>query len=103
MPNTLNFLEFASGASGIFVAFASAPTTADNAIIRVESGTIRWSETSGSWLSATAGVGLLLSTADQPFRVGAGVALSAFGFRAVGGAGSIQVAYYSYKGIGAYI
>ena len=103
MPDSKQFLEVASGASGILRTLASAPTTADNAIIRVESGTVRWSETTGSWLSATAGVGLLLSGADQPFRIGAGVPLSAFAFVPVGGAAQIQVAYYGYHGLGQYL
>ena len=99
MADSRQFIEVASGASGILRPLASAPTAADNAIIRVETGTVRWSETSGSWLNGS--VGLLLSAADPPFRIGAGVPLSAFGFVPVGGGAALQVSYYSYHGIGA--
>lgn len=95
------FLEIASGASGILRTLASAPTLADNAIVRVETGTVRWSETSGSWLNAS--IGFPLAAVDQPFRIGNGVPLSAFAFVPVGGAAAIQVSYYSYHGIGAYL
>ena len=101
MPNTTSFLEVNAPASGVLTALASAPTTADNAIVRVDSGTVRWSESNGSWVNAS--VGLLLSSADQPFRIGAGVPLSAFRFIPLGGAATLQVAYYTYKGIGQYI
>lgn len=101
MADSRQFIEVASGASGILRALASAPTTADNAIVRVETGTVRWSETTGSWLNAS--VGLLLSAVDQPFRIGAGVPLNGFAFVPVGGAAAMQIVYYSYHGIGQYL
>lgn len=106
MADSRQFLEVASGASGILTKLASIPSGADNAIVRMDVGTARWSESTGSWLSATAGasgVGLLLSNADQPFRIGNGVPLTAFAFVPVGGAAAIQVSYYSYHGIGQYL
>ena len=92
------FLEVASGASGILTKLASIPSGADNAIVRVDAGTVRWSETTGSWLNAS--LGLIHSSADPPFRVGAGVPLTAFAHVPLGGAAAMQVAYYSYHGIG---
>lgn len=41
MAQPLQFLEVASGASGILRTLASTPTNADNAIIRADSGTYR--------------------------------------------------------------
>lgn len=101
MPDTRQFIEIASGASGILTALASIPSGADNAIIRVDVGTVRWSETTGSWL--TASTGLILGAVDGAFRIGAGAPLSAFRFYPMGGAAAVQVAYYTYKGIGQYL
>jgi len=92
------FIEVASGASGIVRSLASAPTNADNAIIRCQTGTVRWAESAGSWINGS--VGLLLSAADPPFRVGVGVPLSSFCFVPVGGTADLQVSYYTYSGGG---
>jgi len=101
MADSRQFLELASVASGIFRALASTPSGADNAIVRCDTGTVRWSETTGSWLNAS--IGLLLSAADPPFRIGGGVPLSAFAFVPIGGGGAIQVSYYSYRGLGQFL
>lgn len=69
---------------------ASIPPGADTAIIRVEGATCRWSETNGSFLTAT--TGLTLAPADPPFLI---TNLSAFRITALGSGGLIQVAYYS--------
>lgn len=103
MADSRFFLEVNAPASGVVAALASIPSGADNAIIRMDSGTARWSESNGSWLSATAGVGLLFSAADPPFRIGNGVPLSAFRFAPVGGGATLQISYYSYHGIGQYL
>lgn len=98
MARALNFIETASGASGVVIGLASIPSGADNAVIRFEAGTARWSETSGSWLSATAvpsGRGLVISGADPPFRIDG---LSTFRFIPVGGAAAVNVLYYGYEG-----
>lgn len=68
---------------------ASIPVLADNAIIRVEGATCRWSETTGSMLSAS--TGLLVSPADAPFRISN---LAAFRITALGNGGVLQAAYY---------
>lgn len=101
MADSKQFIEIASGASGVVRSLASVPAGADNAIIRVETGTVRWAETSGSWVNGS--VGILLGGADQPFRIGNGVPLSGFCFVPVGGAAAIQVSYYGYHGIGQYL
>lgn len=87
-------IMLASGAAATMVSFATAvpsgiPAGADNAIIRCDVGTARWSETGGSWL--TASTGLLISSADGPFRIGN---LAAFAFVPVGGAAAIQALPY---------
>lgn len=97
MPNTRNFIELASAASGVLTGFASIPSGADNAIIRFDTGTARWSETGGSWLTASSG--LLISGADPPFRVNG---LTSFRFYPMGGGAAVSVLYYTYAGIGAY-
>lgn len=84
----------ASGAAATIVSFATAipsgiPPGADNAIIRFDTGTARWSETGGSWL--TASTGLIVSAADAPFRIGN---LAAFAFVPVGGAAAAQALPY---------
>lgn len=101
MADSRQFLELASGASGVLTKLASIPSGADNAIIRCDSGTVRWSETAGSWLNAS--IGLLLSSADPPFRIGGTVPLSSFAFSPLGGGAAVQVSYYTYKGIGQYL
>ena len=101
MADSRQFLELASGASGILTKLASIPSGADNAIVRVDAGTVRWSETTGSWLNAS--IGPLFSAVDQAFRIGNGVPLTAFAMVPVGGAGAVQVSYYSYHGIGQYL
>lgn len=101
MADNRQFIEAASGASGVLRALASIPSGADNALIRVDSGTVRWSETTGSWLNASQG--LLLSAADAAFRIGEGVPLSSFAFVPMGGGAAIQVSYYSYRGFGQYL
>lgn len=101
MADSRQFLELASAASGILTGLASTPTLADNAILRVDTGTVRWSETTGSYLNAS--IGLLLSGADPPFRVGGQVPLSAFKFVPLGGGAAIQLSYYSYRGIGQFL
>lgn len=101
MAEPRNFCEFASGASGIVVAFASVPSGADNAIVRMDSGTARWSESGGSYL--TASTGLLVSAVDPPFRVGGPHGLTSFRMYPMGGAAAIQAVYYSYRGIGQYL
>lgn len=101
MADSRQFIEIASGASGVVRSLASVPSGADNAILRVETGTVRWAETSGSWINAS--VGILLSAPDQPFRIGVGVPLSAFSFVPVGGGAALQVSYYSYHGVGQYL
>jgi hypothetical protein len=101
MAQTRNFLEVASVAAAQAPRFlASIPSGADNAIIRADVGTYRWSESNGSWLNAS--IGILMSAADPPFRVGGPPGLAAFSFVAVGGAAAINVAYYTYTGIGLY-
>jgi hypothetical protein len=89
----LQFCEYASGASGVLTGFASIPSGADNAIIRMESGTARWSETTGSYL--TASTGLLISAADPPFRI---ELPSRFRIYPMAGAAAIQTLYYGYEG-----
>lgn len=101
MADSRNFLELASAASGVVTKLASIPSGADNFILKGDTGTYRWSETTGSWLSAS--VGLIMSAADPPVRLGAGVPLTAFAFVPVGGGAAVQVAYYSYHGIGQYL
>lgn len=81
-----------TGAAGAATSagLASIPAGADNAILRIEGGaTCRWSETGGSWLSAS--TGLLLSGADAPFRISN---LAAFRICALGTGGIGQIAYY---------
>src|SRR6266566_3137157 len=85
--------ELASGASGVLTGFASIPSGADNAIVRVDSGTVRWSETTGSWLNAS--IGLLLSAVDPPFRIGGQIPLAAFRIVPLGGGAALQAAYYT--------
>src|SRR3954465_2900574 len=101
MAYSKQFIEMASGASGILTGFASIPSGADNAIIRFDTGTARWSESTGSSLSAS--LGLLISAADPPFRVGGPVGLAAFKFVPMGGAAAVQAVYYTYQGIGQYL
>lgn len=101
MADSRQFLECASGASGVLTKLASIPSGADNFVLKGDSGTYRWSETSGSWLNAS--IGLIMSAADPPVRLGAGVPLTAFAFVPVGGGAAVQVAYYSYHGVGALI
>jgi len=101
VADSRQFIEYASSAAAAVAKLASIPSGADNAIIRADSGTMRWSETTGSWLNAS--IGPLLSSADPPFRIGVGVPLSAFAFCPVGGAGAIMVSYYSYRGIGNFL
>ena len=101
MAQSRQFLELASAASGILTGFASIPSGADNAIVRVDVGTVRWSETTGSWL--TASTGLLLSAVDPPFRIGGPVGLAAFRMYPMGGGAALQAAYYTYGGIGQYL
>jgi hypothetical protein len=89
----------ASAASGSLGSLASAlpaglPAGADNAIIRFDVGTARWSETGGSGL--TASTGLLVSSADAPFRISN---LALFAFVPVGGAAAMQaLPYRGYAG-----
>jgi hypothetical protein len=101
MAESRQFIEYASGAAANLTALASIPSGADNAILRVDSGTVRWAETTGSWVNAS--IGLLLSGADPPFRIGGNVPLTAFRFVPVGGAGAVQVSYYTYRGIGQFL
>jgi len=101
MADSRQFLEIASGASGILTKLASIPSGADNFVIRGDTGTYRWSETTGSWLNAS--IGPIMSAADPPMRLGAGVPLTAFAFVPIGGAAAVQVSYYSYHGIGQYL
>jgi hypothetical protein len=101
VANSRQFLEVASGAANNLTALASIPSGADNAIIRADVGTYRWSETSGSWVNAS--IGIVMSAADPPFRIGGPVGLAAFRFVPVGGAAAINVAYYTYSGIGNYL
>lgn len=68
---------------------ASIPPGADNAILRIEGASCRWSETGGSML--TASTGLLINGGDAPFRI---ANLSAFRICALGSGGIGQVAYY---------
>lgn len=100
MARPAQFLEMASGAANALVGLASVPSGADNAIIRCDAGTVRWSETNGSWL--TASIGPLLSSVDSAFRIDGGGApsggLARFKFVPVGGAGAVQVSYYYYEG-----
>jgi hypothetical protein len=91
VARALNYIETASAASGVLTGFASTPSGADNAIIRVDAGTVRWSH-SASFFSASAG--LLLSAADPPFRIDE---LSKFKFIPMGGAAAIQALYYAYE------
>src|SRR5882724_8314699 len=100
MAQSRQFLEVASGAAANLTALASIPSGADNAIIRADSGTYRWSETNGSWINAS--IGILMSAADPPFRVGGPVGLAAFRFVPVRGAAAIRAAYDTYTGIGLY-
>lgn len=93
MARPLQFLELASGASGVLRSLASIPSGADNAVIKFDSGTARWSETSGSWL--TASTGLLMSQADPPLRI---ESLTKFQFYPMGGAAAVSVLYYGYEG-----
>jgi hypothetical protein len=89
----------ASGAAATIVSLATAlpsgiPQGADNAIIRFDVGTARWSETGGSWL--TASTGLIVSAADAPFRISN---LALFAFVPVGGAAAMQaLPYRGYAG-----
>lgn len=62
----------------------------DAAIIRVEGATCRWSETNGSFL--TASTGILVSPADAPFMI---MNLSAFRITGTANGGVLQAAYYS--------
>jgi hypothetical protein len=101
MPDSKQFLELASGPSGIVAALASIPPGADNAIIRIEAGTVRWAETGATWINAS--MGLLLGPADPPFRIGAGVPLSLFRYVPLGGGAALQISYYSYHGLGQYL
>jgi hypothetical protein len=86
----------ASAASGILTSLATAAPSgflgasgADNAIIRFDSGTARWSETFGSYLNASQGI--LISAADPPIRVSN---LAAFAFVPVGGGAVLQALPY---------
>jgi hypothetical protein len=92
VARALNFIETASAASGVLTGFASTPSGADNAIIRVDTGTARWSQ-SASFFSASAG--LLISAADPPFRIDE---LSKFKFIPMGGGAAFQALYYAYEG-----
>jgi hypothetical protein len=89
MATPKQFIIVASGASGVLSTLASVPVGADNAIIRFDVGTARWSETAGSWLNAS--TGLLISAADAPFRIGN---LAAFAFIPVGGGAAMQALPY---------
>lgn len=87
-------IMLASGASGIVTFLASSapsgiPVGADNAVIRMDVGTARWSETTGSFL--TASTGLIMSAADAPFRIGNP---AAFAFVPLGGAAALQALPY---------
>lgn len=93
MAKPLNFIETASGASGVVVGFASIPSGADNAVIRLDSGTARWSETASTMLTASSG--LILSAADPPFRIDG---LTKFRFYPMGGGAALQALYYAYEG-----
>lgn len=100
MARPLNFIEYASVAAAGVAGLASIPSGADNAVIRVDSGTARWSETASVMINAS--IGLLMSAVDPPFRIdgggGASGGLARFRFAAVGGAAAIQVLYYGYEG-----
>ena len=89
MATPKQFIIQASAASGVLAGLASIPAGADNAVIRFDVGTARWSETSGSWLNAS--TGLVVSAADAPFRIGN---LGAFQFVPVGGAAAMQALPY---------
>lgn len=78
-----------AGASGAVTAIPSVPTGADNCIIRMDIGTARWSETTGSGL--TASTGLIISAADAPFRISNP---AAFAFVPLGGAATLQALPY---------
>ena len=101
MAQSKQFLEVASSTTNTMAALASIPSGADNAIVRLDVGTARWSETTGSWLNAS--IGILFSAADPPFRIGGPVGLAAFRFVPVGGAATLNVSYYTYQGIGQYL
>ena len=92
-------IDYASAASGISNALPSVPVGASglvNAIIRVDTGTVRWSETAGS-PTVNPSFGLILSAADAAFRIDRP---ANFKFCAMGGAAAIQAVYYTYEGRG---
>jgi hypothetical protein len=83
-------LLLASAASGVLALLASAApsglaTGVDNVVVRMDVGTARWSETNGSFL--TASTGLIVSAADAPFRISNP---AAFAFIPLGGAAALQ-------------
>jgi hypothetical protein len=83
------FVETQVVASGISVGFASAPATNISfALVRVDTGTWRWSESSGSYL--TASTGLLVSAVDGSREVNP----AKFRAMPVGGAGVLQAQFY---------
>ena|SRR3989442_15744778 len=72
------------------IGLASIPVGADAALIRAEVATVRYSETFGSYL--TASVGLPLAPADGAVAIGN---LSALRFTGLAAGGVVQVAYFS--------
>jgi hypothetical protein len=83
------FIETRSAASGVLVGFASAPATNISfAAVQVDTGTWRWSETSGSQLTASSG--LLMTAADGVQRVDP----AKFRAMPIGGAGVLQAGFY---------
>jgi hypothetical protein len=91
MTTPRQYLEFIAsvptGASCI--GFASAPANADSALIHVEVASMRWSETFGSFL--TASVGMPIAPADAGVVIGN---LSAFRITGLAAGGVVQAAYY---------
>jgi hypothetical protein len=92
MATPKGFLEVVpsvpTGASCI--GLASIPVGADSALIRAEGATVRYSETFGSYL--TASVGLPLAPADGAVAIGN---LTALRFTGLVAGGQVQVAYYA--------
>ena len=88
MATPKQFIETLTIATSV-TGLASIPSGADNAVIRFEGATVRWSETSGSWLTASTGVPF--NPGDAPFRVS-----NLPAFRAIGLAngGVLNAQYY---------
>jgi hypothetical protein len=91
MATPKQFLEVVpsvpTGASSI--GLASIPVGADSALVHAEVASMRWSETFGSYL--TASVGMPIAPADAGIVVSN---LSAFRITGLAAGGVLQVAYY---------